>query len=164
MDSLIASTLEDWAFIRGHTKAFVKTLGANGLSGALPRPGLDTPAKHVQEMLDVQRCYRMAIETGTMTFDYVRENDAYDGDETVESLLARIDEEDKQLAKAVENLGPDHTVDWTEEGTKLLISHLGNLLMHESLHLGQLVAFCYVTGLPLPEKVSEEWALSPQKS
>lgn len=164
MSEPISAVLGDWRFIRGHTKAFIEKLGKIGLKSELPRPGLNTPAKHFQEMLDVQRCYREAINSGVMSFDVVLENDAYEGQESVETLLEKIEMEDSLLQLAVESAGENVTINWPGEGPKPLLSHLSNLLMHESLHLGQLIAFCYATGLPLPEKVSEEWALSPQKS
>ena len=66
------------------------------------------------------------------------------------------------LAEAVSSAPADATVHWPEEGTKSLSGHLVNLCMHEALHLGQMVAFCYAINVRLPQTVVTMWALSPQ--
>ena len=53
-------------------------------------------------------------------------------------------------------------VDWPEGGKKSLSALLVTLCVHEIFHVGQLVAFCYVTGVPLPQSLIDSWALSPQ--
>jgi len=160
----VCAALEDWQFVRTNTIEFIRNLGHVDLKHALPRPGLNTFCRHFQEMLSVQAAYVEGIRTGKITFDTVGDNDSFDGLESVQALLTRIEEADSQLKDAVAAADPDLQIEWPGEGRKTLTSHLANLCIHETFHLGQLVAFCYVERVPIPEYMIQSWALSPQES
>lgn len=158
----IAAIMGDWRFIRSQTVDFIGSLGDGELPMRLPRPGLDTFCKHFQEMLDVQDAYTTGILQGSMDFSNVADNEDYKGGETADELVARAEEAEGRLLQALKGAKEDAEVEWPEEGRKMLVSHLANLCMHEAFHLGQLVAFCYATGVRLPEHIVTSWALSPQ--
>ncbi len=160
MNANIASALADWEFIRQNSTEFIKTLGDEGLKKELPRPGLNTYCKHFQEMISVQTCYVRAVETGKMDFDGVGDNDSFDGMDSVDSLLSKMKIEDEKFKNALSKVEADMTIDWsiTDEEPKILSSHIANISIHETLHIGQLVAFSYATGVDIPEFIKEMWA------
>ncbi len=155
------SLLTDWEFIRGQSKAFVAHLGDEGLRTSLSRPGLDTPAKHFQEMVDVQKCYVQALISGMMDFSEVSENDDYSGEISAKDLISRMENADKALKSALESANMS-SIEWPEEGDKSVVSHICNLIMHEALHIGQLIGLFYASGAQIPSEVIEMWALSSQ--
>jgi len=159
----VSAALEDWQFVRTNTVEFIKSLGDASLKHVLPRPGLNTFCRHFQEMLSVQAAYVEGIRTGKIDFEMVGDNDSFDGLESAEALLAKIEEADAHLMDVVASVDPDLQIEWPGEGQKTLSSHLANLCIHETFHLGQLVAFCYVEKVTIPEYMIESWALSPQE-
>jgi hypothetical protein len=161
MNTELEQALSDWADIRNNSKAFIHELGDMGLKKKFPRPGLDTYGKHFEEMIDVQKAYMEAIKSGAMAFDGIAENDEYKGNTSSQMLLDSMDALDAELKTIVEN-SSDKRVVWAEDDEKTLISQLRNLCIHESMHIGQLVAFSYVAGVKIPDSVIESWALSTQ--
>lgn len=154
--------LQDWADARWNTTEFIKGLGDEGLNAKLPRPGLDTFCKHFQEMIDAEEAYTKAIKRGRVVFDDMGGNDDYPGDEGAESLLSRMKKADTALQKAARSALDGTEVDWPGLGPKTVHSLIVNLVSHEMFHVGQLVAFCYATGVRLPEALVGSWFLSPQ--
>ena len=109
----MADLLADWRYIRSQSTDFIEALGDAGLQQKLPRPGLDTFAKHFQEMIDVQTAYITAVTTGEMDFSNIAENDAYEGKETAGQLLARMQEADRAAGRGLprrSRRGGEHTV------------------------------------------------------
>ena len=47
----------EWILGRSHVKAFVQNLSYNLLDRKLPRKGLDTIRKHIEELIQVQSDY-----------------------------------------------------------------------------------------------------------
>lgn len=151
-----------WEETRWNSTEFIKSLGDEGLKKALPRPGLNTFCKHFQEMIDAQEVYVMAIEEGEMKFDAMMAMEDYSGEESAKNLLKRMEELDIKLVEAVKQATDDLMINWPD-GEQSLVYTLSNLCVHEILHIGQLVAFCYPTRVPLPESIVESWFLSPQE-
>lgn len=159
MNNELAQVLGDWKYLRKNTVAFISTLSQEELIKKLPRPGIDTFMKHFQEMCDVEEAYLNACVSGTMEFDCVKENDEYEGNCTKEEILDRMQQQDDRIQQIISEC-EDNTIEWDEDDIKTLNSQLRNLCIHETLHLGQLIAFSYVMGFKLPEYVVEGWALS----
>lgn len=159
MNNELAQVLGDWKYLRKNTVAFISTLSQEELIKKLPRPGIDTFMKHFQEMCDVEEAYLNACVSRTMEFDCVKENDEYEGNCTKEEILDRMQQQDDRIQQIISEC-EDNTIEWDEDDIKTLNSQLRNLCIHETLHLGQLIAFSYVMGFKLPEYVVEGWALS----
>ena len=158
----VGALLAEWRGARWITTEFVKGLGDEGLTIALPRPGLDTFCKHFQEMVDVQEAYVGAIRTGVMSLANVSWHDGYLGDESAADLLRRMADVDSEMADAVRAAPGSLAVEWLAGGTKTLPALLVTLCAHEMLHVGQLIAFCYATDTPLPRSLVDSWALPRQ--
>ena len=138
MNVELNQVVDDWRYLRNNTKAFINELTDEELNRKMPRPGIDTFMKHFEEMCDVEHAYLDACISGTMEFDCVKENDEYDGSSTKADILSV----------------------WDEDDVKTICSQLRNLCMHETLHIGQLIAFSYAMGISIPKYVVEGWALS----
>lgn len=148
--------LSEWRDLRSNTKEILKTLKMDKLTFSLPRPELDTFIKHFEEMLDVQSCYINAINTKIMSFDSM--HDCYSGMSSVEEILNKMDDLDGKLEKNVAESRFNIEIDWFGD-YKTVASHLCALVSHESFHLGQIIAFCYVCKIQIPDQIIEDWAL-----
>lgn len=159
MDLELKQVLDDWNFIRQNTIEFISGLSNEELIKKMPRLGIDTFMKHFEEMCDVQTAYLDACENGEMEFDCVKENDDYQGTSSKEEILARMAEQDNRMESIVEKYEAKKII-WDEDDVKTLNSQFRNLCIHETLHLGQLIAFAYTMGIKIPEFIVENWALS----
>lgn len=159
MDHELMQVLSDWKYLRENTLAFINSMSDEQLKMKLPRPGLDTFMKHFEEMCDVEQAYLDACVSGSMNFDCVKENDDYRGESSKEQIIAKMREQDIRMDKIVQE-NVTGNIAWSGDDIKSLNSQLRNLCLHETLHIGQLIAFSYVIGIAIPEFVVEGWALS----
>ncbi|WP_407375522.1 DinB family protein [Methanobrevibacter sp.] len=159
MDQELQQVVADWRYLRENTLAFINSLSEEELKKKLPRPGLDSFMKHFEEMCDVEQAYLDACLSGSMEFDCVQENEDYKGESSKEQIIAKMQEQDERIDKIIQEKA-DGKITWSEDDIKSLNSQLRNLCVHETLHIGQLIAFSYVMGIAIPEFVVEGWALS----
>lgn len=155
----IQGAIKEWKFARANTIAFIKHLGDERLRINLPRPALDTFCKHFEELIEVQNASIEAITTGTMTFDNCKSDFDYEGLSTVNELLQKMTEVDEKMLEILSKTDADSEVDWWGE-PKTIVNQISFQVSHETLHLGQLIAFCYVLDIKMPKEVIEAWALS----
>lgn len=148
--------LNEWKDIRSNTKELLKKLNIEELTTSLPRPELNTFMKHFEELIDVQSCYINAIRTKNMSFESMDE--CYLGTSSVEEILNKMDELDKELETVVSESKFNIEIDWFDD-YKTVSSHLCALISHESFHLGQIIAFCYICKIQIPDQIVEDWAL-----
>lgn len=156
----IEFALEEWKLARNNTIELIRDLNDEGLHIELPRPYLDTFGKHFQEMIDVERAYVLGIETGDMSFESTCEE--FDDDDSCDELLSLMSKLDEEMVNIISRKDYLSIINWFGD-TKTISSHLCALTTHEVFHQGQIVAFYYVLGRKIPEKVAEDWAL-PQIS
>jgi len=161
MTKEIDCALQEWEFARSNSVEFIKTLGNDGLKIKLPRPELDVFCKHFQEMISIQKLYINAIKVGEMLFDDMDEE--FDGQATTDDLIKSMNELDEDLKRAISETDYSLEIKWDGGEIKTISSHLCALSTHEIFHIGQLVAFCYVAGIKLPQEIVTNWALSPQE-
>lgn len=158
MEKWAEALLSEWEFTRSCTKAFINGLGDEEMDRKLPRKGLDTFRKHFEEMIEVQEAYVAAIGSGVMEFSDKPDSEL-DGLSSKEELLAGMAAADEHLRSALENAGKDSYVQWFGE-ERLLPYHIAVIISHESMHIGQIIAFCYALDIEIPGYVVENWALS----
>ena len=159
MSKELSQLLEDWLFIRKNTIEFLEALTEDELVKHMPRPGIDTYMKHFEEMCDVQKAYLDACVTCEMSFECVKENDEYEGITSKQEMISRMKEQDDRIEMIIEKCSSTE-IKWEDDDIKTLNSQLRNLCIHETLHLGQLIAFAYTMGINIPEYVIDGWALS----
>ena len=151
-----------WQETRRLTYDFVNTIPYDILIQKLPRPGLDTFAKHLREMALVQEAYIDVLEGKSLDFSKVegitfgKEDYVPASKDEIINLLKNADNRFLEVFRKVRN--------WNEEveifGTKLpkyIILEL--MIRHETFHQGQFVIFCYILKVKPPQSWIEEWAL-----
>ena len=158
MEKSLEAVREEWNYIRGLTRTFVKKLGDSELDKKLPRKNLDTIRKQCEELIEVQVCYLNALETGIIEFDGYSD-EKLPGTTGKKELLARFKKLDSRLENKLEEVSGNETIDWFGE-EKTILNHLIAMVSHESMHVGQIVAFCYSQGIDIPEEVTKLMALS----
>lgn len=158
MDEGLKGLLNEWQFIRHCSVCFISELSDADLDRSLPRKGLDTFRKHFEEMVGVERNYAAAIISRVMRFDGPADSDIAGGLARDQMLIAMRDV-DNQLRDAVASVPAQATIRWSAE-QRPLQQHLAALISHETLHIGQIIAFCYALGIAVPQFVRDEWALS----
>ena len=162
MTKEIQSILTEWQITRWSTLEFINHVGEEDLKKELPRAGLNTFTKHFEELIAVEESAINAIEQGKMTFCCCKNDSDYPGDSSVNSLVERMKFLDKRLYEVLEDKSNNYVIDW--DGSKSNpIGHVGWMIMHEAMHIGQLVAFSYVLGIEIPNSVTKAWALSGDK-
>lgn len=73
--------------------------------------------------------------------------------------MDQMEQEDHRLKERLKKVNEESTINWF--GTEKPLSfHISALIAHESLHIGQIIAFAYVLDLPIPEFVTKNWGLS----
>jgi uncharacterized damage-inducible protein DinB len=158
MEKNISGVLKEWEFIRSCSICFIKELSDDDLNRKLPRKGLDTIRKHFQEMIEVQRDYVKAIGTSNMDFNTMADSDM-EGKASKEELLEDIKIVDKALITVLEKSHENSQVSWFGH-KQVLTFHIGALIAHESMHIGQIIAFCYALDIDIPKYIINNWALS----
>jgi len=151
--------LKEWETTRWNTIELIKALGDERLKMKLPRKGLDTFGKHFEEMITVQESAVKAILSGSMTFDGCKKDNEYEGLMGAATLLAKMEEVDTRMTDALADKDGQFEIDWFGYPS-IPVGHIGWLIMHEAFHVGQLIAFCYVLDVEIPESVVKAWALS----
>ncbi|RKD33423.1 hypothetical protein [Thermohalobacter berrensis] len=66
---------------------------------------------------------------------------------------------DNSLKSALDNINKNKQIGWFGE-KQLLPYHLSAMIAHETMHIGQIIAFCYTLDIDIPDYVKESWALS----
>jgi hypothetical protein len=75
-----------------------------------------------------------------------------------QALVDRMAELDGMLEKSLEHMDGTEMVEYF--GEQRNIHHIfATMIGHEQMHLGQIIAFCYATGIEIPENIVEFMAL-----
>lgn len=158
----LSTLLEGWKTTRQLTLDWIDALSLEQLNQELPRPGLNSFAKHIYEMGEIQKIYANALieeqpnmeEVTKLTFK--SEKLTVTTKEELKKFLAECDE---KFLEAVEKVG-----NWQQkvsvfgvEVPKWDVIEL--LIRHETLHHGQFIAFGYILGVQFPQSWIDAWAL-----
>lgn len=158
MECEINGLIEQWESIRCNSLSFINELSDEMLDKSLPRKGLDTIRKHFVEMCEVEKDYVNAIKSGVMDFNGPSDSDI-PGDTSKDELINNMKKEDEKLVSYLSNNSYNKNIIWFGE-KKSISYHISALIAHESLHIGQIIAFCYLLNIDIPKDVVESWALS----
>ena len=158
MKNSFKGLLEEWKYVRGLTKILIEKLSDDDLDKGLPRNNLNTIRKQCEELLEVQLCYVKALDEGVIKFDGYSD-EKLSGNTSKNELLKRCDELDSLLVNKIGELEGNETINWFVE-EKIIYYHLSAMISHESMHVGQIVAFCYSTNIEIPKEIINNMALS----
>jgi hypothetical protein len=150
----LKALLADWKETRCITLAFINELSDADLDKKLPRKVLNTIRLQVYELTLFQRDVVNALPTTVLEYEteYRYEN------LPKQALVDRMAELDTKLEKALELLKGTEMLDYY--GEQRNVHQIFSMMIgHEQMHIGQIIAFCYATGIEIPASITENMAL-----
>jgi len=151
----LKALLADWKETRSITLAFLNELSDADLDKILPRKKLNTIRLQVYELTLGQKGYVDALTTKAVVF-----GDEYNNYLSLpaQTLIETMAELDAQLKKSLESMDGTEAIEFFGEQINVhqMISMMAG---HEQMHIGQIIAFCYATGIEIPDSISEPMAL-----
>ena len=150
----LKALLADWKVTRSITLGFIEELSDADLDKKLPRKVLNTIRLQAYELALFQRDIVNALGTDTLAYEeeYIYEN------LPKQALIDKMAELDAKLEEKLESLNGAEVLDYY--GEKVNVHGIISIMIgHENMHIGQIIAFCYATGIKVPESISEPMAL-----
>ena len=150
----LKALLAQWEETRWVTLEFINKLSDADLDKKLPRKVLNTIRLQAYELTLFQRDVVNALPTDVLAYEeeykYVNM--------PKQALIDRMAKLDAQLEKELEH--KDGTEIYDYYGEKRNIHYIISMMIaHEYMHIGQIIAFCYATGIEIPESITEILAL-----
>ena len=153
MTNALKAQLLDWKYTRGITLKFLSELSDDDLDKKLPRKNLNTIRAQIEELAWVQQNFIDGIVTKKMDFSEI----AY-ADKSKQGLAKKLAELDDELMDTLKSVDGTEMIDWYGEQSNIH-GHISSMIGHEYMHIGQIVAFCYATGIDIPAEIVETMAL-----
>jgi len=150
----LKALLENWKETRSIILGFLEELSDSDLDRKLPRKVLNTIRLQAFELTLFQRDIVDSLATRVVGFgeEYIYEN------QPKETIIAKMAELDAKLTGALESMDGTEIIDYY--GQKQNVHQIIAMLIgHEYMHVGQIIAFCYATGIEIPKSISEPMAL-----
>jgi uncharacterized damage-inducible protein DinB len=156
--TMLANARAAWMRHHRMTYSFLDSLTERELYFPLSRPGLNTLAKHYEEMADVQQAYARAFHSGKLDFSMLSKEKPYEGKSTREELRAAMERADQAIQEGIEACPPDRAFDiFGLQGSRADL--IQTLLHHELFHHGQFSVFIHELKIDLPPDWREFWWL-----
>jgi len=150
----LKALLADWKETRSIIIGFLEELSDAELDKELPRKKLNTIRLQAYELILFQRDIVNALGTNKLAYE---EEYKYINMPT-EDIIKRMTELDTQLEKVLETLQGDEIMVYY--GDQRNVHQIISMMIgHENMHIGQIIAFCYATGIEIPKSISEPMAL-----
>jgi len=147
----LKALLADWKEVRSITLKFINELSDADLDKKLPRKKLNTIRLHAYELTLGQAGFVDSLTTKNIVF-----GDEYLNYESwpKQDLIKKMAELDAKLDKSLETMDGTETVDFfgNQQNVHQIMS---TMIGHEWMHIGQIIAFCYATGIEIPESIVE---------
>lgn len=154
MTQSLQALLAEWQVTRSIILGFLEELSDADLDKPLPRKVLNTIRLQAYELTLFQRAIVNSLSTKSVDFD---EDDEYKNLPTKE-IIHIMTTLDKELEQALATLDGTETIHIFGDGQNVH-QIIATLIGHETMHIGQIIAFCYATGIPVPEEITESMAL-----
>ena len=150
----LKALLADWKETRSVTLTFLTELSDADLDKKLPRNILNTIRLQAYELTLFQRDVVNALPTDVLAYEEEYKYESW----PKQALLDKMVELDAQLEKSLELMDGTETFDYYGEKRNIhqIISMMSG---HEQMHIGQIIAFCYATGIKIPNSITESMAL-----
>jgi len=150
----LKALLASWKETRSVTLGFLEELSDADLDKKLPRKNLNTIRLQAYELTLFQRDIINSLGTSTLAYE---EEYNYVNMPT-QGIIERMAELDAQFEKALESLKGTEMMDYY--GRQRNVHQIISMMIgHEEMHIGQIIAFCYATGIEIPAAISEPLAL-----
>ena len=150
----LKALLAEWKDTRSVTFEFINELSDADLDKKLPRKVLNTIRLQAYELTLFQQDIITCLPTKVVKY-----TDEYKYESlSKQALIDKMTELDVKLQKAMELLNGTETYDYYGE-QKNVHQIIATMIGHEQMHIGQIIAFCYATGIEIPEGIVENMAL-----
>lgn len=151
--TFLDNALTAWQRHHNMTYSLLEQLTEEQLQAPLPRPGLNTFAKHFEEMAHVQHDYARAFYTHALKFT---PDNIYTGDFSQVELHGMLKEADQAIENGITACQAEQLIDiFGMQGTRADL--IQTLLHHELFHHGQFSIFSYEMKINLPEDWRDFW-------
>jgi len=150
----LKAQMADWKQTRSIIIGFLEELSDADLDKPLPRKVLNTIRLQAYELTLFQNDVVNSLSENTFAFteeyNYVNMPS--------QDIIARMAELDTKLENVLETLNGTETMDYF--GEKQNVHQIISMMIgHENMHVGQIIAFCYATGIEIPDCIAEPMAL-----
>jgi len=150
----LQALLAEWKETRDITLEFINKLSDADLDKTLPRKVLNTIRLQIYELTLFQRDVVSALPTTVLKYE-----DEYKYiNLPKQDLIDKMAELDAKLEKTLELLDGTEMLEYYGE-QKNVHQIISMLIAHEQMHIGQIIAFCYATGIEIPENITNWLAL-----
>ena len=154
MIASLQALFDDWKTTRSIILGFLEELDDADLDKILPREILNTIRLQAYELTLFQRDIVQSFMTKSINFgdEYIYEK------LSAQKLIDRMAYLDNELEQALTRMDGTEAIDYYGESYNV---HrvVSVLIGHENMHVGQIIAFCYATGIQIPKSISEPMAL-----
>jgi len=150
----LKALLADWNETRGITLEFLDKLSDADLDRKLPRNVLNTIRLQAYELTLFQRDVIGSLATKVLEYE---EEYLYKNLPTQE-LVDKMAELDAKLTESLALMDGTEVIEYYGE-QRNVHQIISMMTAHESMHIGQIIAFCYATGIEIPETILEPMAL-----
>jgi len=150
----LRALLEDWKETRSVILGFLDELSDADIEKKLPRKKLNTIKLQAEELTIFQEDIVESLISKVVDFgdEYLYEN------MSKQAIIERMAELDARLEKSLEIMDGTEIIDYY--GQKRNVHQIISMMIgHECMHIGQIIAFCYATGIEIPESIVEPMAL-----
>ncbi|MCL2446070.1 MAG: DinB family protein [Oscillospiraceae bacterium] len=154
MTESLKALLAEWKNTRATTLGFLKELSEADLDKPLPRNVLNTIRLQTYELTLFQRDVVNSLGTDIFLF----EEEYHYINMPTQDIIAKMVQLDAQLEHALASLDGSEMMDYY--GDKQNVHQIIAMMIgHECMHIGQIIAFCYATGIEIPGSIVEPMAL-----
>jgi len=145
----LKALLDEWEDTRALTLSFINDLSEEDFNKKLPRKKLNTISWQVYELTMAQRGFVDSFTTETVKFD---DDLMFLESIPKQAILERMAKLDAKLEESLELMdGTEVVSSWGDREN--VHKMMAAMISHESMHIGQIIAFCYAIGIEIPEKV-----------
>ena len=153
MINSLKGQLADWKYGRGIISKFISELCDDDLDTKFPRKKYNTVRLQAEELARIQSYYVDALTTKKISFYGNPVQDT-----SKQGLIKYMAELDEELENVLDTFDGNETIDWNGE-QKNIHEHISAMTGHEQMHIGQIIAFCYTTGIHIPDDITKIMAL-----
>jgi len=150
----LKALLADWSQTRSIVLGFLEELSDADLDKKLPRKKLNTIKLQAEELTIFQEDIVDSLTTKVVDFgdEYLYEN------LSKQAIIDKMAKLDAKLEKLLETMDGTEVIDYygQQQNVHQIISMM---IGHENMHVGQIIAFCYATGIHVPDEITEGMAL-----
>jgi uncharacterized damage-inducible protein DinB len=150
----LKALLADWKETRDITLEFLSELSDADLDKKLPRKVLNTIRLQIHELTLGQKDY---VDSLTSKVFFIEEAYQYES-LPKQTLIDRMAELDAKLEKSLELMDGTESIEFFGE-PRNVHQFVSSMIGHEQMHIGQIIAFCYATGIEIPQNITEQMAL-----